>query len=278
MIGDINLLLGRVVRRWWLIALITLLAVGAASWQAIPTQDRVQAWLCINFRRDVSCRQNITVNNRYRTISKFVLGANPSLPQSEFIRIIPLINSPITVGTAAEVLQSQLVASQAAGAAQIPVELRSNYVIRVTEEPSSSAFRITIEGPDPATTERLSAAMRETTQNAVDDWNPLFALRSLDVGDPRAEKVETPWLSTLVLTSVAGVALGGLVALWFDALVRPFRKDERNGAMRTIHPVTPDVAHQQVAAPGRVQVPDSEAEANGYEAPGLPTMPTVQRR
>ena len=195
MFEDAGSTLGRLLRRWWVIALVTLLVVGLASWWA--SSEPV----------------------RYRATAMMVLGPNPTLEQAELLRVADLINNKAVVATYTDVLGSPKVVDAAKGSLGLSASARDRYTARVTSEPDSNVIRITVEGPRRATVEQFAQAMQDSSLAATSELYPLYALTSLQSGGVFSTRASLSLPRTLLLAVVIGGGLGILAALWVDAVL-----------------------------------------------------------
>jgi capsular polysaccharide biosynthesis protein len=193
MFEDANALVFRLLRRWWMVALVALAVIAAASLWIADTPPR------------------------YRATSLLAVGPNIGLEQSALLHVSDLLNNPTVIATYADVLGSPLVVDQAKGIAEIPQSDLADYTAQVTSEPDSAVLRITVEGSDRTLVERFSDGMKTSSQKVSNEQYPIYTLNSLESGTAGAVEVNLSWLRTLVLAGAVGVGLGILAALWLDA-------------------------------------------------------------
>lgn len=223
MANDIEALLARVLRHWWLVLLIALAMVSIVGWQQIPGDNRFQAWQCVVVERSEACRASLQRAVRFRASSRLVVAPDPDLSTADLPRVVSLLNNPVVIATYVDVLESSSIVDRTIDTINIPTAERGDYRIHVIQLPDSNVLEMTVEGPDRAKTEQLSQAMRTTAPRLMGELYPLYALHSLDARTS-TQIIESDWSSEAGIAVVVGVGLGILVALWYDIILMAYRK------------------------------------------------------
>lgn len=194
--NDVNAVILRVLRRWWIVLSIVVLVFGATFWGLSESLDR------------------------YEVTTLMVVGPNVDLEPSEVLRVADLLGSNMVMSTYADVMSSPKVV--ASGMADVDPTRSdwSEYDVRVVQEPDSNVLRMIVEGPDAATTEQLAAAVQANGQATLAELFPIYSISPLDAGEPQAYLISLPLTRTLGIAIVIGLGLGTLLALWFDSLLQ----------------------------------------------------------
>jgi capsular polysaccharide biosynthesis protein len=193
---DVNAVILRVLRRWWMVLAVVAIVVGATFWGLSSSLDR------------------------YQTTTLMVVGPNVDLEPTEVLRVADLLGSNMVMATYADVMASPKVV--ASGMVEVDPERDdwSDYEVRVVQEPDSNVLRMIVEGPDAATTAGLAAAVQANGQATLSELFQIYSITSLDAGEPQAYLISLPWMRTLGIAVVIGLGLGTLLALWFDSLLQ----------------------------------------------------------
>lgn len=206
--NDVNALVLRLLARWWIVAIAILLGVGFAVWTTSSTADS------------------------YRTTTLLLISANRELEPSEQLRATDLLSNDMVMGTYADVLASPRVVREAMAAVSASADDWDGYEVRVVGEPDSNVLRMTVEGPNADAVEQLTTSVLVTGQQILGQAYAVFEIEPLSTGEPVAELVSLPWARTLVLGAVGGFAIGALVAVWVDSLIR-YRRSAAAGVAGT---------------------------------------------
>lgn len=194
--NDVNAIILRVFRRWWIVLTILAIVVGATVWGLSENRDR------------------------YEVTTLLVVGPNIEMEPSEVLRVADLLNSSTVMSTYADVMSSPLVVAGGMVAVDPTRSDWADYEVRVVQEPDSNVLRMIVEGPDKATTEALSAAVQSEGETFLGGLFPIYSLSPLHSGNPQAYLISLPWFRTIGIAAGIGLSLGVLLALWFDSLLQ----------------------------------------------------------
>ncbi|HEX5164850.1 MAG TPA: Wzz/FepE/Etk N-terminal domain-containing protein [Thermomicrobiales bacterium] len=193
--NDVNAIILRVLRRWWIVLGIVAIVVGATFWGLSSSLDR------------------------YQSTTLMVVGPNVDMEPSEVLRVADLLGSNMVMSTYADVMSSPKVVASGMVEVDPARENWSDFEVRVVQEPDSNVLRMIVEGPDAATTASLAAAVQSNGQEALAELFPIYSISPLDAGAPQAYLISLPWVRTIGISVVIGLGLGVLLALWFDSLL-----------------------------------------------------------
>lgn len=194
--NDVNAIILRVLRRWWIILTIVAIVVGATTWGLSENQDR------------------------YQVTTLLVVGPNVEMDPSEVLRVADLLGSSTVMSTYSDVMSSPRVVANGMVTVDSSRSDWSSYEVRVVQEPDSNVLRMIVEGSDEATTEALSAAVQSEGQALLQALFPIYSLSPLNSGEPQAYVISLPWARTIGIAAGIGLGLGVLLALWFDSLLQ----------------------------------------------------------
>lgn len=194
--NDVNAVILRVLRRWWIVVSVVLVVVGATFWGLSDSLDR------------------------YETTTLMVVGPNVDMDPSEVLRVADLLSRNTVMATYADVMSSPRVVANGMLAVDPARSEWSSYEVRVVQEPDSNVLRMIVGGSDPATTEALTTAVQTEGQTILGELFPIYSISPLDAGEPRAVLISPPWVRTLGIAVAIGIGLGVLLALWFDSLAQ----------------------------------------------------------
>lgn len=193
--NDVNAVILRVLRRWWIVLSVLVIVVGTTFWGLSESLDR------------------------YQTTTLMVVGPNIDLEPSEVLRVADLLGSNMVMSTYADVMASPRVVANGMVAVAPENEDWSDYDVRVVQEPDSNVLRMVVEGPDGEMTEALAAAVMAEGQATLGELFPIYSISPLSAGDPQAYLISLPWARTLGISGGIGLGLGVLLALWLDSLL-----------------------------------------------------------
>ena len=194
--NDVNAVILRVLRRWWIVLSILVVVVGATFWGLSESLDR------------------------YQTTTLMVVGPNVDMEPSEVLRVADLLGSNMVMATYADVMASPKVVAGGMVTADPTRSDWAEYEVRVVQEPDSNVLRMIVEGPDAELTEGLAAAVQANGQVTLAELFPIYSITPLDAGAPQAYLISLPWVRTLGIAAGIGLGLGVLLALWFDSLLQ----------------------------------------------------------
>lgn len=221
--NDVNAIVLRVLRRWWVVASVLVLVVGASFWGLSGSLDR------------------------YETTTLMVVGPNADLEPSEVLRVADLVGRNMTMSTYADVMASPKVVAAGMVATDPTRSDWDDYEVRVVQEPDSNVLRMIVEGPDAQMTSKLTAGVQASGQATLAELFPIYSISSLNAGEPQAYLISLPWVRTIGIAVVIGLGLGVLLALWLDSLLQ-FRQNSIAAAGRSGVPSqVPSVDPQPVA-------------------------------
>lgn len=196
---DLNTLALRVLSRWWIVALVTVVIIAAAAWRVASTPDQ------------------------YRATTLMVVGPNIDMDPTEVLRVADLLNRDTIMATYADVMSSPRVVNAALDVAigndGEDID-RTQYQVRVVREPNSNVLRMIVDGPDREIVSELATSARVEGEAVLFELFPIYSISSLSVGTPQAEQVSLPWTRAMAISLLIGLVFGALVALWFDSLVQ----------------------------------------------------------
>lgn len=194
--NDVNALVFRLLKRWWIVLGITAIVVAGAGWRVSDTPEQ------------------------YRTTTMIVVSPNPDLEPSEILRAHDLLSNEMVMGTYSDVLASPRVVNEAMQASSPTTGRWTGYEVSVVAEPDSNVMRLTVEGPDRDAVESLTKNVRDQGGLVLTQLFSIFVIESLSSAEPVAELVSLPLTKALVFALVLGLGLGSLIAVWFDSLVQ----------------------------------------------------------
>ena len=194
--NDVNAVILRVLRRWWIVLSVLVVVLGATFWGLADSLDR------------------------YETTTLMVVGPNTDLEPSEVLRVSDLLGSNTVMATYSDVMASPRVV--ASGMVEVDPERAdwADFEVRVVQEPDSNVLRMIVEGPDAAAVEGLAAAVKANGEATLSDLFPIYSITPLDAGEPQAYLISPPWVRTMGIAVVIGLGLGTLLALWFDSFMQ----------------------------------------------------------
>lgn len=193
--NDVNAIVLRVFRRWWVVLTILALVVGATIWGLSENRDR------------------------YEVTTLLVVGPNVEMEPSEVLRVADLLGSNTVMSTYADVMSSPRVVANGMVAVDPTATDWASYEVRVVQEPDSNVLRMIVEGPDQEKVELLAAAVQREGQALLGGLFPIYSVSPLNSGDPQAFLISLPWVRTIGIAAGIGLSLGVLMALWFDSLL-----------------------------------------------------------
>lgn len=195
MLSDMNTTLLRVLRRWWVVALVALIVLAVAGWRIVSTPKE------------------------YVAQALMVVGPDPTMSQDDLIRSGGVFDFSSFTGTYADILDSKLTVTRSMDSISLSPSVRQKYQVNVTQEPTSNVLRISVRGPDQAIVERLVQSVQDNGRVIARSIFPLYQLSSLESGATTA-KVDTLSLTKSVpIAAVVALGLGVLAALWVDSLL-----------------------------------------------------------
>ncbi len=220
--NDVNAVVLRVLRRWWIVVSVLVVVVGASFWGLSDSLDR------------------------YQTTTLMVVGPNVDLEPSEVLRVADLVGRNMTMSTYADVMASPKVVAAGMVATDPTSSDWADYEVRVVQEPDSNVLRMIVEGPDAEKTATLTAEVQASGKETLAELFPIYSISSLDAGQPQAYLISLPWARTIGIAFGIGLGLGVLLALWFDSLLL-FRQNSlslagRSGVSSQIPSVDPQAA------------------------------------
>jgi len=220
--NDVNAVVLRVLRRWWIVVSVLVVVVGASFWGLSDSLDR------------------------YQTTTLMVVGPNVDLEPSEVLRVADLVGRNMTMSTYADVMASPKVVATGMVATDPTRSDWSDFEVRVVQEPDSNVLRMIVEGPDAETTATLTAEVQASGQATLGELFPIYSISSLDAGEPQAYLISLPWVRTIGIAIGIGLGLGILLALWLDSLLQ-FRQTSigmlgRSGVSSQVPSIEPQTA------------------------------------
>jgi capsular polysaccharide biosynthesis protein len=220
--NDVNAIVLRVLRRWWVVVSVLVLVVGASFWGLSGSLDR------------------------YETTTLMVVGPNANLEPSEVLRVADLVGRNMTMSTYADVMSSPKVVAAGMVATDPNRSDWADFEVRVVQEPDSNVLRMIVTGTDAQTTATLTAQVQASGQATLAELFPIYSISSLDAGAPQAYLISLPWMRTIGIAVVIGLGLGVLLALWLDSLLL-FRQNSiaaagRSGVPSQVSSVDPQPA------------------------------------
>lgn len=212
--NDLNALFFRLLRRWWIVAGITIVVLALAGARVSSSPDR------------------------YRTTTMLLIGPNVEMEASEVLRAADLVSRGTVAATFADVLASPLVVNPAMSSVTSDFSQWSRYDVRVVNEPDSSVLRLIVEGPTSDDVRALTNAIRAQSSVAMSQLLPIYTISPLYTSEASPELVSLPWVRALGLALVVGLTLGSLVALWYDSLLQYRRSSQEVPSSSRTVPVT----------------------------------------
>lgn len=195
MMNDTSETIARVLRRWWVVVLVTLVIASLGVWQVRSSPEQ------------------------YRATMVLLVGPASGLEQSEALRVADMLRNPVTIGTYADILESPVVVADAMDRIDLPLDARSGYSLEVVSEPDSNVVRIRAEGPDPGITAQLPASLHAAGTDTLGAIFPLFSLTSLSGESVSAVSIKTTYTTIMPISLLVGIGVGVFAALWADVVL-----------------------------------------------------------
>jgi capsular polysaccharide biosynthesis protein len=220
--NDVNAIVLRVLRRWWIIVSVLVIVVGASFWGLSDSLDR------------------------YETTTLMVVGPNTEMEASEVLRVADLVGRNVVMATYADVMSSPKVVAAGMVAADPMRSDWADYEVKVVQEPDSNVLRMIVRGSDQTMTAELTAHVQSEGRATLAELFPIYSITSLDAGEPQAYLISLPWARTIGISVMIGLGLGVLLALWLDSLLAfrrtAYASEGRSGVAAPAAVVDPQAA------------------------------------
>jgi diguanylate cyclase (GGDEF)-like protein len=206
-------------RGWWIILLITLVALATAlgvSFIAAP---------------------------KYKATARFIVTPATNLvDRSQVLSSINTLDNQVITSTYAEVMNSERIYSDSLSLLQLqPLDLEK-YKYEAVVVASTSVLELTVTGPDPQMAARLANAIGNKTISFISSLNQVYNFDFLDIAVPDPEPYWPNPLLNGSLALVLGFIVGAVVAIMNEQLRTPFETirqrrhfDEITGVYNTRH-------------------------------------------
>lgn len=183
----------RVLQRWWLILLVTLISVAVAAW--------------------LTARQE----SAFRATASLVVTPNSSLDDpNHILRSLETLERRTVVATLADIPSSSSALEQAAGFLQEDASFLRDYRIRGSVKPQTNIIRIEVTGPNRVEVPRVADAVADATIQTGRSMYRVYSLRPLARAGVAAAAVNPDPRRNLLTGVVVGLLLGLLAAVLPD--------------------------------------------------------------
>lgn len=220
--NDVNAIVLRILRRWWIIVSVLVIVVGASFLGLSDSLDR------------------------YETTTLMVVGPNTDMEASEVLRVADLVGRNVVMATYADVMASPKVVAAGMVASDPTRSDWSAYEVRVVQEPDSNVLRMIVEGSDADLTAALTANVQSEGAATLAELFPIYSITPLNAGEPQAYLISLPWMRTIGIAVGIGLGLGVLLALWLDSLLAfrrsAYASEGRSGVAAPAGNVDPQAA------------------------------------
>lgn len=166
----------------------------------------------------------------YEAVARFSITPNQTLldgAPADLVESVAALDRPIVNATVSELLQSGLVADDAARAIGLPDGTLDDYDFSATEVPGAAIVRLSITGPDETSVAALAQAVRETDLDIAREFVGVFDVRSIDSASVGVSKVApNPTRDAIAAALATAVGLGAL-AVVLDGRLRRRPAPER---------------------------------------------------
>lgn len=187
------------IKRWWVL-LLGLAIVVTATYIWTGMQEKV-----------------------YQSEATFVLRPRSStvVVEDDFVKALDMVSRRVEINTTfAEVATSRLIKNRAL--AQLDSPDTGNLSVSAVVVGGTNILSISVEGPDPVTTQEFCTLVGAETIQYVSELYDVFELQPLDPASFSKKPVRPTMALNLVIGSVLGLALGVGLALLIEFIKSPY--------------------------------------------------------
>ncbi|MCX6078473.1 MAG: diguanylate cyclase [Chloroflexi bacterium] len=197
---EVRLYLQMLLRSWWLIVLVALVAVTAslgASFMAVP---------------------------QYEATARFILNPSAAITTSaDIVRSLDTLDRPSVAATYVEVMNSQKIFTDAVVGLKLnPADPGlAKYTVLAVALPSSSVLQLSVLGPNPTAAAEFANAIGNQSISYARRVNSVYNMEFLDIAVPPIEPISPQPLRDAGLALVLGAVAGAILAILSEQIRMP---------------------------------------------------------
>lgn len=197
---EVRLYLQMLLRSWWLIVLVALVAVTAslgASFMAVP---------------------------QYEATARFILNPGAAITSSaDYVRSLDTLDRPSVAATYVEVMNSQKIFTDAVvGLNLSPTDpALAKYTVLAVVLPSSSVLQLSVSGPNPTAVAEFANAIGNQSISYAKRVNSVYSMEFLDAATPPVLPISPQPLRDAGLALVLGAVAGAILAILSEQIRMP---------------------------------------------------------
>ncbi|HEY3312736.1 MAG TPA: diguanylate cyclase [Anaerolineales bacterium] len=195
---EIRLFGQTLLRNWWIILLVALVAVLASlgvSYMAVP---------------------------QYQATARLMLNPSAAITtNADIVRSLDTLDRPSVAATYVEVMNSKKIFDEAVAGLKVdPADPRlTGYTVQAVVLPSSSILQLGVTGPNPKVAAELANAIGNQSINYTKRVNSVYNMEFLDLASPSTEPVSPQPMRDASLALVLGL-VGGVVLAFLNEQIR----------------------------------------------------------
>jgi capsular polysaccharide biosynthesis protein len=197
---EIRLYLQMLLRSWWVIVLVALVAVTAslgASFMAVP---------------------------QYEATARFILNPGAAVTSSaDIVRSLDTLDRPSVAATYVEVMNSQKIFKDATVGLNLnPADpALADYIVSAVVLPSSSVLQLSVTGPNPTAVAEFANAIGNQSVSYASRVNSVYNMEFLDTATVPTEPISPQPLRDAGLSLLLGVVAGAILAILSEQIRMP---------------------------------------------------------